>query len=261
MIAHILISLLVGGGLIATCSLVAERAGPDLGGLIAGLPSTLMVSLLFVGLGESPEAAARETTFIPLALGVNCFMMGAFGFLAPRGLPIALGVSLATWIGLAALAALFPPRNLAISLTLQAVFVGLGFLLTKHTGGEAPAGASHCSGLQILFRGLFGGSIVATSVLLSHIGGPLVGGVASAFPAIGISSLVIVSNSRGIQFATALLRPTMVSTCVTMLGYVLAVRYAYPALGLWTGTAVALTVSLAGAWVLYAVNRRQSAMR
>lgn len=251
MIAHILLSLLIGGTLIAICSITAELLGPTLGGLIAGLPSTLVISMMFVGLTESPQAASHETTFIPMALGLNCLLMGLFGFFASLGLAAALGISLLVWMGLAAFAVMNPPATLAVTLLVQFVGLALGFLLTRHVVRQKPAGSTHCSAIQILLRALFGGSIVATSVWLSHVAGVTVGGVAATFPAIGISTLLIVSRSRGITYATALLRPIMVSTCVTMLTCILIVRYAFPAVGVWTGAALAVAGSILSAWVLY----------
>ena len=250
-IAHILLSLLIGGVLIAICSIAAELVGPTFGGLIAGLPSTLVISLLFVGLTESPQAASHETTFIPMALGLNCLLMGLFGICASLGLAAALGISLTVWMGVAAFAVMNPPANLEVTLLFQLAGLALGLLLTRHVVRQESAGGTHCSGSQILLRAFFGGAIVATSVWLSHVGGGTVGGIAATFPAIGISTLLIVSQSRGIAYATALLRPIMVSTCVTMLTYVLIVRYAFPAVGVWGGTALAVAGTLISAWMLY----------
>ena len=42
-----------------------------MGGLIGGLPSTVVIALLFIGLTQSPQIAADTTTVMPLAQGLN----------------------------------------------------------------------------------------------------------------------------------------------------------------------------------------------
>ena len=90
MIAHLLLSFVVGGAFIACCSLAAEFLGTEIGGIIAGLPSTLVITLLFVAVTGSPGEAVRETTFIPVVLGLNCLFFACYALVASRGAAPAL---------------------------------------------------------------------------------------------------------------------------------------------------------------------------
>src|SRR5215813_9803262 len=95
LLAHILSSLMIGGAFIACCSLATEFFGAEVRGIVAGLPSTVVVTLLFVALTDSPGQAVAETTFIPAALGLNCLFLGIYGLSARCGAALALTAALA----------------------------------------------------------------------------------------------------------------------------------------------------------------------
>ena len=259
MVVHIILSLVVGGIFIACCSLAAEMLGAEVGGVIAGLPSTVVVTLLFVALTQSPERAVEETTFIPVVLGLNCLFFATFALCASAGVVFALASALAVWLLLAVLAVLIVPRDLAASLLILACcFVGASLLLHAAVHPEVAAnGHFRLSVMQVLIRAAFGGMVVGFGVWLSHTGGPLIGGVAAVFPAAGVSTLVITSWSRGVRFASGLTEPMMVSGACTILVYALAVRYSYLSIGVVEGTTAAIIASGGCAYVLYQWRRRR----
>src|SRR5215831_1199461 len=108
---HLLLSLVIGGAFIAFCSLAAEFFGTEFGGLIAGLPSTVVITLLLVALTESPSRAVEETTIIPVILGLNCLFLVTYALSAAGGAVLALAAAFVTWLALAVLAVLYAPRN------------------------------------------------------------------------------------------------------------------------------------------------------
>jgi hypothetical protein len=73
-------------------------------------------------------------------------------------------------------------------------------------------------------------------VLLSQIGGPILGGIAAAFPAVFTSTLIILNSSRGLEFSRAMTKPLAFSGILTIIPFCVAVRYLYPAIGIWFGT-------------------------
>jgi hypothetical protein len=253
LIVHLLSSLVIGGAFIAACSLAAEVFGPHIGGIVAGLPSTVVITLFFVAWTESPARAVQETTFIPFALGLNCLLLGVYGLVARWGAVVALIVALATWVALATCAVLWAPDQLAASLVALAVCFAVGswMLSLAGTPGTVSGNAVQPGLVAILARASFGGAVIALGVCLSQLAGPLVGGVAAVFPATGVSTLVIVSWSRGSRFSLGLLRPMMVSGSVTILVYTLVVRYSYPSLGIIGGTVAALFLSAVSAYAIY----------
>jgi uncharacterized membrane protein (GlpM family) len=258
-VAHIILSLVVGGIFIACCSLAAEMLGAEVGGVIAGLPSTVVVTLCFVALTQSPARAVEETTFIPAALGLNCLFFATFALCASWGVAFALASALAIWLLLAVFAVLFVPQDLAASLLILACcFLGASLLLNAVVHPEVAAnGRFRLSVMQVLIRAAFGGLVVGLGVWLSHTGGSLLGGVAAVFPAAGVSTLAITSWSRGVRFAASLTEPMMVSGACTILVYALAVRYSYLSIGVVGGTTAAIVASGGCAYVLYKWRRRR----
>ncbi len=49
------ISFLTGAAWVTLSTLASERYGSRVGGLIGGMPSTAVVSLLFIGLTQTPQ--------------------------------------------------------------------------------------------------------------------------------------------------------------------------------------------------------------
>ncbi|MBN1224817.1 MAG: DUF3147 family protein, partial [Candidatus Aminicenantes bacterium] len=45
----LVLSFFVGGAWVAAATLIADKYGTKIGGIIIGLPSTLLVSLFFIG--------------------------------------------------------------------------------------------------------------------------------------------------------------------------------------------------------------------
>ena len=54
----LLLSFLVGGCWVTLTTIIAEKFGSKIGGLLGGLPSTIVVSLLFIGLTQNAEVAS-----------------------------------------------------------------------------------------------------------------------------------------------------------------------------------------------------------
>ncbi len=259
MIAHLALAFVIGGAFVAACTFAAERFGPRIGGIVAGLPSTAGVTLAVVALTESPAAAVQETTFIPVVLGLNCLFFAAYGRLARRGALPALAGALAVWLCLAALAVVFDRRDLTVSLLLQALGFGIGLALLRDIDAPPAVGsAPHSSIVQLLGRAVFGGTVIAIGVWLARAGGPYVGGIAAAFPAAGVSTLAIVAQARGVAFATGLLKPMLTSGAISILAYALVVRYTYESIGVAGGTALALVAACTCAALLVAIRQAHS---
>jgi hypothetical protein len=112
------------------------------------------------------------------------------------------------------------------------------------------------SPLQILGRAFFSGMIIAFAVFMSKVGGPIFGGIFSAFPAVFISILIISYKSRGMDFSRAMTKPLMTTGMLAVVVYGAAVRYLYPSFGLITGTLGAYVLSLGGAYISYVIFQK-----
>lgn len=60
---------LVGSIWITASTIIDEKISRKLGGLIAGLPSTTIRSLLFIGITQSTDAAVQASLIVPFSSG------------------------------------------------------------------------------------------------------------------------------------------------------------------------------------------------
>ena len=73
-----IISLIVGTAWVAVFTTIAEKISGKLGGLLVGLPSTAVVSLLFIGLTQGVNAARISSVVMPYSSGLYCFFFITF---------------------------------------------------------------------------------------------------------------------------------------------------------------------------------------
>jgi hypothetical protein len=256
--AKILLSFLTGGALVAGCTLAAERFGTNVGGVVGGFPSTIAVTLLFVAIVISPQAAAEATDMVPLVLAFNAALLVCFAATVRRGLLLGIATALSLW-GVLVLGAL----ALGATDFTGSILVFVPSLLLGHHILHKRLRVPVCGGqrvpltaVAVLARAVFSGTVIAAAVWLSKICGPVVGGVFSVFPAVFVTTLIIASRSRGAEFARALTRPLLVSGMINVAVYALAVRYLYPSWGTVAGTAGAFLVAGLTAYGTYVFVQR-----
>ncbi len=241
----IALSFLVGGVVVAGCTFAAERLGTNIGGIIGGLPSTIVVTLLFIGLAGSPTVAAEATSIVPLIVGFNGAFLICFAVLARRGLFLSLIGALSLWFILSLAALQLHLTNFIFTSSVFLALLLFGYYIL-HNRLQVPVYKRKRIALgrrQLLIRALFSGWIIATAVYLSEVVGPAIGGVLAVFPAVFISTLLIAHRSQGPDFARALTKPLLISGMVNVVAYAIAVRYFYPRWGLAVGTIGAFLVA------------------
>jgi hypothetical protein len=256
----LLLSFAVGGLFVTACASAAERFGTNVGGVIGGIPSTIVVTLLFIGLVSGAEAVVEATDVVPLAVGLNGLFLVGFATVARRGLLAGLAVALAIWLVLSLGVIAWGLQSFPVSVLVFLVLLGVCYSALRYAIDLPPRSGIRVRPTvrQVAARATFSGSIITLAVYLSKAAGPVAGGLFSAFPAVFMSTLVIVSLARGVEFARALTRPLMISGMINVVIYAVCVRYAYPMLGLTWGTVVSFGVSLVSAWGTYQVVKRQS---
>ncbi|MFB3820242.1 MAG: DUF3147 family protein [Candidatus Methylomirabilales bacterium] len=251
------LGFVVGSGWVAWSTVAAERQGPAVGGLIGGLPSTILVSLLFIGVTQTPRVAAETTTLIPLIQGINGVFVLVYLAAVRRGLAAGLSAGLGAWVALAGAVAAAGLRDFAVSLAGWAVLAVGCYLVAERLLAIPPGGklAIRCTRMQIAARAVFGGTVIATAVLTAKLFGPSYGGIFAAFPATFFSSLVVTHRAGGRDFSRAVGKAMMTSGMINAALYSVAVRYAYPGCGLILGTAASLAFSGLTAYCTYRFMR------
>lgn len=245
---HLVLAFAVGSLWVTVITIVAEKKGSVLGGILGGLPSTSAFSFFFIGIYQSTKAAVEATTVFPLAFGITSAYLFFYAFFAQKGFARGIILSLFIWFAVSGLIVASGITDFAFSLIAGLVVSGLTFYffnklkLQNLEGEEKPYKFN-----EVILRGVGAGSLVLLSVLLSQIGGPVLGGIASAFPAVFTSTLIILHKSRGIEFSRSMTKPLVLSGIFTIIPYSVAVRFLYPAFNVWLGTLVSyvLVVPLA----------------
>ncbi len=232
------LSFAVGGAWVALTAFAAERYGSRLGGLIGGLPSTAAVSLLFIGITQTPQAASEATTVMPLAQAFNGIVVIVYLLVVKRGLVSGLLGAVFVWFSLAGLVLASGLRNFAFSVA-SWILLAAGCILLVEKKIKIvswPARLAPAAPSRVVFRALVGGSVIAGAVLLGKLGGPMLGGIFATFPAMFLSTLVMTYRAGGPEFSRAVGKALLVSGTINVALYAIVVRFLYPRAGLAVGT-------------------------
>jgi uncharacterized membrane protein (GlpM family) len=252
-VVKVALSFLVGSAWVTVSTLAAEKYGSLVGGLVAGLPSTVVVALLFIGLSQSPLAASAATTLIPLTQGINGIFLVAYLILVRKGLEASLLGAMAVWAVQAALLLVIGLKSFLISLA-GWLLLAAGCILIVEKAMNIPSRKGikirHTTS-QIILRALFGGTVIAFAVFMAKAGGPSFGGVFSTFPAMFLSTIIITYRAGGADFSRAVAKSLLISGEVNIVLYAVLARFLYKAWGLALGTSVALAVCLGSGYLLF----------
>ena len=248
------LSFLVGGAWVTIATLIADRYGTKLGGMIIGLPSTLLVSLFFIGWTQSPGASVEATTIVPIVGAVNALFLVVYITLVRVNFWLALSGAELFW-GLCSWSLLiFKFRNFYLSLVVYLIVVLASYFIIEkgiRVKSESAREMTHTAS-ALLFRGLLSGTIITLAVALGKTGGPLLGGMFAMFPAMFLSTVLITYFSQGPLFSSAVMKVALF-TAVSVVLYGVLVRHTYVLLGLGWGTLVSITLSFSAAYLIHAL--------
>ncbi|MFA5929820.1 MAG: hypothetical protein WC861_02970 [Candidatus Micrarchaeia archaeon] len=245
----LLLSFLVGGAYIAFTIWLSERFGSKIGGIAIGLPTTTIISLIFIAWTSDLSAAVAAVPIMPLVTAACTLFVAAFVHFYGVGRNRALAIALLAWALLTFPFVLLGADNILLSLLVAAVFFAIAVsYLGKFPHRKLPG--IRLTKAEFLFRCIFAGAIVATAVLLSKTLGPVWGGLFAAFPAAYSSSLYLLSKKHGIGF-TASVAASMPFGSIANVVFEVAFYCLALSLGLWGGLAAAYALSLVAAVLLY----------
>ncbi len=243
---RVFLSFIIGGTWLMLISVIAERKGTKLGGLLGGLPHTVLVALLFIGINQGADFAAESAASTVVPFIVNPFFLWLLATKARQSLKIALLLAATFW-----LAAMVVVRGLQLTdiwVNLVIWLAGMVVLLVRFQRilpvNDVKGAAVSFTKRQLTMRAVFAGVIIASAVIGGKYGGSVLGGILAGFPAGFLSTFVIAYYSRGLLFAQSFARTLMLSGAITPTVYVVAVHFLYPTVGLWWGTLIAFRISL-----------------
>lgn len=248
---QLMLSVVIAGLWIGGVTLLSERLGSRLGGMISNLPSTILVSLLFIGITQSPEFAAEATVTVPLGMTISTLFLFSFILFLPKGLVWGLVAAISTWLGLAILSSYFQQVG---RLTWTVIYFGVAigtWLIAERVLKirSAPKTGRRYTWWQVLIRAAFAGTVVGTAVIIGRSGSAFWTGIFSTFPAVMLSSMVILTLSAGPAFARALGKIMLLaSTNIIVYGHFAG--YFFPRTGLAWGTLISFVLATLWVWLL-----------
>lgn len=238
------LSFTVASTVVAVASVLAERYGPRIGGIIATLPTTIVVNTLFMSWIHDPVFTSGAMVQTVVMMGANSVFLALYVLAIPLGWWRAGLVALGGWAAIAAVLLNFPSPFIWVSVALFTLLTVASFLwLDRKVAADTVAVKTRNTPLQIAARGLLAGAVVANAQILANALGPVWGGIFVPAPAIFLSTMWIFHRTQGGAFAGSVARSMCLAGFIPMI-YATVVSLSFPTLGIWWGSLLAFALSL-----------------
>lgn len=254
----LLISFIIGSLWITGSTILAEKLGPKVGGVIAGMPSTIVIGLFFIGWTQTPFIAAQSAVIVPIAQGISALYVLIYVYLVRRNFLLSILVSLCMWFVLAVGLVFFKFNNFALSLLGYALLLCISYLLMQYVLHiKSIRGQNyHFSISNVIFRAMLSGTIIVLTVTFARLGGPLVGGAFASFPAVFTSTMIISYRSQSSAFSSGVMKILMLSGTTNVTVYATAIKFLYPLFGLIGGTLSSFLISLVSTYLIFLLVKK-----
>lgn len=248
-------------GLVAILVTVAiERFGGVIGGVLGTIPSTIVPAAAGVYLIDGKESLVSSMSIVPIGMLINGLFLGVW-IVFPRfirderlRLPSTIAASLSAWAVLA-LTSLMIVRHITngiiseLALGLVGLFALAGLAIFFNIQSiAAPKGINKVPLVVLSIRGIAAGLAIAFCLFLAELGLPFLAGLASAFPAIFLTSMVALWLSQGPQVPRGAAAPMMLGGASVSV-YALIVMWSLPSFGIIYGSVIAWFGAV-GLWTL-----------
>jgi hypothetical protein len=258
-ISKVIISFFVAGIWITAATFLAERLGTKIGGLITNLPSNILISLIFIALVNDIDFVVKSIPAIPIGMTIDTLFLFVYILLLPLGLFRSTLISLLIWFLLAFFAIQIKIDNLVINIVIYIVITYFIFLIT-HKFLKLPAKKKSDKSYtinQLVLRAVFAGGLVASVVFISNFFNAYIVGIFSSFPAVLLSTMIILVLNQNISFARATGKILILSSS-NIVVYSLVVYLTYPTLGIVIGTIISFLCAFFWVWVFHPFARKFS---
>lgn len=252
-----LIATAIFAGVVAIlATVVIERLGGKLGGILATIPTTIVpASFGFWFLSNQPTEFENALWSVPAGMLLNAAFLHSWHWMPKLimvthrwfKLCLVIACSLSFWLVLAIMSVIvlerlidFMPIVGISSLVIQVVY---GYMASR---AHPPVIKSKkkIGIFALLARGVMAATAIAAATLTIALGHPILAGVASVFPAIFLTIMVSVWISQGEGFPATAVGPMMLGS--TSVGaFALISIWSFPGLGPAVGSLIAWFLSLA----------------
>lgn len=244
LVYQIVVPFLLSAFVVVAISVIAEKFGTKLGGIIGTLPSTIVIAFVFISLNRGNTFASRSASVVPAEMGINILFLFTFAVMADRKTPVTVLSSLGLWSVLSIMLYFFDFGNVYVSLGIYISAVIAAVLILEKVVKIKSVGKVDVeyTKRKIAFRGMLAGTVIAVAVVLSNIN-EVLSGIFSVFPAIFLSTMLIFTREHGPKFVGGTAK-SMIFGTPTVVSYAVAVHFLYPVFGLLWGTVLSYLVSL-----------------
>ena len=241
----------VFAGLVAILvTLAIEKFGGFIGGVLGTVPSTIIPAAAGVYALEGHKALTDSMSVVPIGMLINGMFLGVW-IILPKyiandtiKLPFTVISSLCTWAVLALLS-LIIAREVTDGIISEMMLGAIGLVLLailavmfNLKNRAAPKGENKVPLMILSIRGIAAGLAIAACLVLAEIGLPFVAGLASAFPAIFLTSMVALWISQGQQVPQGAAAPMMLGGASVSV-YALLAMWSLPTFGIILGSVIA----------------------
>lgn len=202
---RVVLSFIVGGLFTATIIWISEKYGSKVGGILTGVPTTVLVGLTFISLTAGNEAAHKAALIIPAMVGVSLILVYSFTRLLNLGPEFAMTIAIIIWLIFALFFVNLNLTHLLVNVLIGTTLMGIAKFAMKDYPHNLKAGTKVLRRTYAV-RIIGAGSVIAGAVVIARIAGPVWGGVFTAFPATFVTTLYILSNAQGSVFTKAVAR-------------------------------------------------------
>jgi hypothetical protein len=203
-------------GVVVAAALVAERAGPFVGALVACLPVSAGPAYVLLAMQADDAFIGASALASAATIAATGVFLLVYVFLAERaGLVGSLLGGYAAWFAVALAVESVGPRAATVVLLNLAVY-GPGVLLTRIDGGAKRARAAR-SWFDLPLQAALIGALTAVVLVLGKVAGPTATGLAAVFPVV-FTSVALILHPRLGGAATA---ATMAGALRAMPGFAL----------------------------------------
>lgn len=250
-IIKLVLSFFIGGTWAAGITVIAEKYGTKIGGLLAGFPSTTLIALFFIGWTQSAQAAQQAAIMTPIVCGINVFFILIYIRLLKYNFFFALAGSLTWWAFCSIILFFLKFNNFYYSVLFYIIVLPVAYFIMerKFDTHAAVNNKKKYTFSIILFRGLLSGFIISLAIILNKFGGSILGGIFSSFPAMFLSTIIITYRSSGANFSAAIMKSGIIGAISTVV-FGICVYYGYSS-GIIIGTLIGVIGALISAFFVY----------
>jgi hypothetical protein len=253
----LIVKMAITAGFLLAATVIAERFGPLVGGLVATLPVSAGPVYIFLALDHDAHFIAQSALGSLVTNAYNVVFALTYALLAQkRSLTVSLGGAFAVWIALS-WAGGAVTWTLALAVVLNIVMCGFSFWLSAPLR-HAPMPRVERRWYDLLLRAGMVALLVGTVVTLSFRIGPTTSGNLAVFPIV-LTSIMMILHRRVGGPATA---AVLANAVIGLAGFCVAVvvlNLTADRLGSWIALTLTLAVSVGCNLLIYVVRKRSAA--